>query len=345
VVKALYYRGSAGGLEWREDPEPEILAGTDALVRPIAAATCDLDQAIIHSTVPGAEQPFAIGHEAVGEVIEVGPTVTRVRTGDLVVIPYHLSCGACDRCREDLPLFCRETAPDALAVYGIPVGAEYGGLFSELVRVPFADYGLVKLPPSVAPLDAVSVGDNLTDAYRSIAPSLKAHPGSDVLIMGGGSIGLYACEIARAYGAGTVRFVDSSARRREMASELGAVASTLEELDPAEHQYPISLVTHGNVDALRAAILATAPGGRVENLGFHFADVALPLTAMHFNCITFRSALSNARPLIPEVLALLSSGRISPRRVQTAVLPFEQAADALESSGFKPVFVRDPVYA
>lgn len=57
------------------------------------------------------------------------------------------------------------------------------------------------------------------------------------------------------------------------------------------------------------------------------------------------SALSNARPLIPEVLALLASGRISPRRVQTAVLPFEQAADALEGSGFKPVFVRDPVNA
>ena len=65
-MKALYYRGSAGGLEWREDPEPAILAPTDALVRPLAASTCDLDQAIVHGSVPGAEQPFAIGHEAVG---------------------------------------------------------------------------------------------------------------------------------------------------------------------------------------------------------------------------------------------------------------------------------------
>jgi threonine dehydrogenase-like Zn-dependent dehydrogenase len=344
-MKALYYRGSAGGLEWREDPEPTILAPTDALVRPLAASTCDLDQAIVHGSVPGAEQPFAIGHEAVGEVLEIGAAVTRLRRGDVVVIPYHLSCGACDRCREDLPLFCRASAAEALAVYGIPVGTDYGGLFSELVRVPFADHGLVKLPPSVTPLDAVSVGDNLTDAYRAIAPRLRARPGSDVLIMSGGSLGIYAADIARAFGARVVCFVDASAQRRELAGELGAEVCAPEDFDPTARAYVIALVTHGSVDALRAALLAAGPGGEVENLGFHFADVALPVAAMHFKCLTFRSAMSNARPLIPEVLALLASRRIDPRRAQTAVLPFDEAAQALPRSGFKPVFVRDPVGA
>jgi threonine dehydrogenase-like Zn-dependent dehydrogenase len=344
-MKTLYYRGSSvGGLEWREQQPPEIVAPSDALVRPIAATTCDLDQAILHSSVPGAEQPFAIGHEAVGEVTEVGRGVTRLRPGDTVVIPYHLSCGACDRCAEQLPLYCRATAADALAVFGVPVGTDYGGLFSELVRVPFADHALVKIPPSVSALDAVSVGDNLTDAYRSIAPRLRARPGSDVLIMSGGSIGLYALEIASALGAGAMRYVDESEQRRALALDLGAQASTLEEFDPGAREYPISLVTHGSVGALRAALLASAPGGWVENLGFHFADVALPLTAMHFKCVTFRSAMSNARPLIPQVLALLSSARITPRRVQTAVLAFDQAAEALPTAGFKPVFVRDPIF-
>jgi len=342
-MKALYYRGSEGGLEWREDPEPAILAASDALVRPLAASTCDLDQAIVHSSVPGAEQPFAIGHEAVGEVIEVGPAVTELRPGDQVVIPYHLSCGACDRCCDELPLFCRETAAEALAVYGVPVGEEYGGLFSELVRVPFADHGLVKLPPSVTALDAVSVGDNLTDAYRVIAPRLRARPGSDVLICSAGSLGLYAADIARAFGARTVRYIDASAERCELAIEFGAEASSAENFDPSEREFGISLVTHGSVGALRTALLATEPGGAVENLGFHFADVPLPVAAMHFKCLTFRSAMSNARPLIPEVLALVASGRIDPRRVQTAVLPFEDAAEALPTAGFKPVFVRDPL--
>lgn len=345
-MQALYYRGSAiGGLEWREDPPPQILAPSDALVRPIAASTCDLDQAILHSTIPGAEQPFAIGHEAVGEVIEVGRGVTRLRRGDVVVIPYHLSCGACDRCVEDLPLFCRETAAEALAVYGVPVGADYGGLFSELVRVPFADHSLVKVPPSVSALEAVSVGDNLTDAYRSIAPRLRERPGSDVLVMSAGSMGLYAVDIACALGAGAVRYVDADEQRRDLAAELGAEVSSLQEFDPAARAYAISLVTHGSAKALRAALLASAPGGWVENLGFHFAEVPLPLPVMHFKCVTFRSAMSNARPLIPEVLALVASRRITPRRVHTAVLPFDAAADAMPTAGFKPVFVRDPLHA
>ena len=343
-MKALYYRGSAGGLEWRDDPSPRIEARSDALVRPIAVSTCDLDQAIVHTTVPGAEQPFAIGHEGVGEVVEVGAGIGSVRPGDLVVIPYHLSCGACDRCRAELPLFCRATAADALAVYGIPVGADYGGLFSELVRVPFADHALVKLPPSVSAVEAVSVGDNLTDAYRAIAPRLHARPGSDVLIMSGGSIGLYAAEIARACGAHRVRYIDASAERRDLAATLEAEVGTLDDFDPSGHEYEISLVTHGSVRALRSAILATAPGGQVENLGFHFADVELPLPAMHFRCLHFRSAMSNARPLIPEVLALLASGRIAPTQVQTAVLPFDAAVEALPTAGFKPVFVREPAH-
>ncbi len=337
TVKALYYRGAEGGLEWRDDQPPEIVADSDALVRPIAVSTCDLDQAIIHTSVPGAERPFAIGHEGVAEVIEVGAGVTAVRRGDLVVVPYHISCG----CRDELPLHCRTTAADALAVYGIPVGADYGGLFSELVRVPHADHALVKLPASVSPLQAVSVGDNLTDAYRTIAPRLRARPGSDVLIMGAGSIGLYAADIARAYGARRVRYVDTSAERRELASQFGAHSSAPDEFDPSEDEYEISLVTHGNVAALRNAILATAPGGEVENLGFHFADVELPLPAMHFKCLRFRSAMSNARPLIPEVLALVASGRITPTQVQTAVLPFDSAADALATAGSKPVLVRE----
>jgi len=65
---------------------------------------------------------------------------------------------------------------------------------------------------------------------------------------------------------------------------------------------------------------------------------------MHFKCLTFRSSLSNARPLFPEVLALLASRRIDPLRVQTAVLPADEAAEALPGAGFKPVFVRDPLY-
>jgi threonine dehydrogenase-like Zn-dependent dehydrogenase len=341
-MKALYYDG-VGNLEWREDPTPVIQAPTDALVRPIAVSTCDLDQAIIHGSVPGSEQPFAIGHEGVGEVLEVGAAVTAVAPGDIVAIPYHISCGACDRCVDQLPLFCRSSAADALAVFGIPLGADYGGLFSDLVRTPFADHSLLRLPPNVSAIDAVSVGDNLTDAWRALVPHLQRRPGSDVLVMGNGSIGLFAVDIARACGAGRVRYVDRSPAHLELAESLGAEASAPDGFSPDQHDYPITLVTHSDPRALRNALLATAPGGHCENFGFHFTDVEMPLLAMHLKCLNFRSALSNARSYMPAVLELLSSGRINPRLVTTEVLPFDTAADALPTAGFKPVFTREPI--
>jgi threonine dehydrogenase-like Zn-dependent dehydrogenase len=340
-MQALYFDGS-GRLEWKDDPAPVIQAPTDALVRPIAVSTCDLDQAIVNGPkpVPGSEQPFAIGHEGVGQVVEVGAAVANLRPGDIVAVAYHIACGSCDRCAHELPLFCRTTGADGLAVFGIPVGADYGGLFSELVRVPFAQYSLVPLPPSVAPVQAVSVGDNLTDAWRTIAPHLKRQPGAEVLIMSQGSIGLFACDIARACGASRVRYVDPDPKRQQLARDFGAEASALADFSADERQYPISLVTHPDKDALHAALHATEPGGHCENLGFHFTEIHMPLLAMHLKCLNFRSSLSNARSYMPAVLQLLSSGRINPQLVVTQVLPFDTAADALPTAGFKPVFVR-----
>ena len=78
-----------------------------------------------------------------------------------------------------------------------------------------------------------------------------------------------------------VRYVDTNAQHRALAAQLGAEASTLEDFDPAEHEYEILLVTAGSIDALRAAILAIGPGGEVENLDFHFTNVPLPVAAMH----------------------------------------------------------------
>jgi threonine dehydrogenase-like Zn-dependent dehydrogenase len=342
-MKALYFDGS-GGLEWKDDPTPVIQHATDALVRPIAVSTCDLDQAIINGPepVPSSEQPFAIGHEGVGQVVDVGAAVTNLSPGDIVAIAYHIACGSCDRCTHELPLFCRATGADGLAVFGIPVGADYGGLFSDLVRVPFADYSLVRLPPSVSPVQAVSVGDNLTDAWRSLAPHVARQPGADVLIIGEGSIGLFACDIARACGARRVRYVDPDPKRQQLARDFGAQASALADFSPDEHQYEISLVTHPDKAALHAALHATAPGGHCENLGFHFTEIHMPLLAMHLKCLHFHSSLSNARSYMPAVLQLLSSGRINPQLVATDVLPFGSAADALPTAGFKPVFVRDP---
>ncbi|WP_433725646.1 zinc-dependent alcohol dehydrogenase [Nocardia sp. CA-129566] len=341
-MRALYYDG-AGGLEWRDDPEPVIRSRTDALIRPIAVSPCDLDQRVIRGSVPlpGVDAPFAIGHEGVGEVIDVGDALTGIAPGDLVAIPYHVSCGNCDRCHAGLPLYCRATAAHGVAAYGIPFGGGYGGLFSELVRIPFANYALLPLPPNVSALHAVSAGDNLADAWRSVVPHLRRDPSADVLVMGSGAIGLYSADIARACGARLVHYVDPDEGRRRTAAEFGARTSAPEEFDPNDHEYQIALNhSGGSRRALRNAILATAPGGYVESSSFYFADIELPVPAMHMKGIHFCSALSNARAHMPEVLNLLSSGRLHPDRIITDVIAFDSADEAMPTAGFKPVFVR-----
>jgi alcohol dehydrogenase len=338
-VRALYYDGQ-GGVEWREDPAPELADPGDALVRPVAVTTCDLDQAILRSAVPGSERPFPIGHEGVGEVVAVGDAVSGVAVGDTVAIPYHLSCGACDRCRQGVPLYCRATASDGLAVFGLPVGGERGGLFSDLVRVPHATHSLVPLPAGVTPLQAVSVGDNLTDAWRVVAPHLKARPGSEVLVLSTCPTGVLAAAVAIAYGASRVRFADRDAGRLALSESLGAEAQELGEPLPADGDFHIVVNATDSKSALHDALLATAPGGICESMAFHFSDVPLPLLAMHLRCVTFRSSLCNARLHMPEVLALLASGRIDPEIVRTDLLRFETAADTLVGAGEKPVYVR-----
>jgi threonine dehydrogenase-like Zn-dependent dehydrogenase len=336
-VKALFYNG-AGGVEWREQEPPALQESTDALVQPVAVTTCDLDQAILRGGVPGSESPFAIGHEGIGEVIEIGDQVSGINPGDIVVIPYHVSCGCCDRCLQGVPLYCRLAASDGLAVYGMPVGADHGGLFSEMVRVPFASHSLVTLPPGLTPVQAVSTGDNLTDAWRAVAPHLKERPGADVLIMSTCPTGILAADVAQACGAGRVRYVDRDRARLELAESLGAETGTLAEFEPDEHEYDIAVNASDSKSALRNAVLATAPGGHCESMAFHFSEVPMPLLAMHLKCVHFRSSLCNARSHIPDVLALLASGAISPELIQTALLPFHTAAETLLTAGNKPVY-------
>jgi threonine dehydrogenase-like Zn-dependent dehydrogenase len=340
-MRALYYDGS-GAVEWRSDPAPTIAAATDALVRPIAVTTCDVDQAILRGSVPGTQQPYPIGHEGIGEVVETGDAVSEIVPGEVVVIPYHISCGQCDRCTRGVPLYCRATSGDGLAVYGMPVGPVYGGMFSELIRVPFAGHSLLPLPPNVTPLQAVSAGDNLTDAWRAVVPHLRAQPGADVLIMSTSRTGLLAADIASACGARRVRYVDRDPTRLELAAGIGVETSTLEDFQADEHEYEITVNASDSKTALRNAILATAPGGHCESMAFHFADVPMPLLAMHLRCVNFRTSLCNARPHIPAVLELLSSGRIHPELIQTDLLAFEDAAESLLGAGTKPVFVQEP---
>ncbi|MFF0156868.1 zinc-binding dehydrogenase [Streptomyces sp. NPDC005263] len=322
-------------VEWREAPDPKLRSDGEAIVAPVAATPCDVDSSILagHGLV---EPPFALGHECVARVVETGDSVSAVTPGDLVVVPWSISCGSCDRCRAGLTAHC--AAVPHLAMYGAPVGGTWGGLFSDLVRVPYADAMLVPLPAGLDPVAMASASDNWSLAWRLVAPHLKARPGARVLVVARGSIGLYVCDIARALGASLVLYVDPEPGHREIARGFGA--STAEAMEPIPQAFDIAVEATGRVDQLALAVKCLAPEGICESAGNHFRPGELPLLDMYLTGVTLRIARDSVRAHIPDALALAASGQVAPGKVVSHVIDWEDLPTALPENHLKPVFVR-----
>jgi len=340
-MRQLTYVGP-GILDWREVPSPVIAAATDALVRPIAVARCDLDLAIArgHAAFPG---PFAMGHETVGVVVDAGDQAG-LRPGERVVVPFQLSCGRCDNCRRGFTNSCSAFPPRA--AYGMKplCGTEFGGALSDLIHVPFADHMLVKLPPALDPVAHASLADNIPDAWRAVAPQLKARPGARVLIIGGWaqSIGLYAAGIAASLGAGEVLYLDDDPDRRRHAVAVGARAEPLELASRRALKFDITVAAHGDPEALRFAIHSTAPNGVITVVAIFFEElVGLPLRAMYTRGITLHTSRVQARAELPQVLAHCAAGHFHPGKVTSRVVPFVEAAEGMLDPGPKIVFVKE----
>jgi threonine dehydrogenase-like Zn-dependent dehydrogenase len=316
-------------LQWREVPAPALASDRGALVRPTAVATCDLDALIIAGESP-FEAPFAIGHECVAEVIDVGDAVASYRPGDLVSVPFQVSCGECAACARGRSANCESVG--FMSTYGFgPAVEQWGGFLSDLVCVPYADHMLVGLPDGVAPAALASASDNLSDAWRAVGPALAADSGSDVLVVGGassGSIGLYAAGLAVALGAGSVLYVDADPDRARIAAALGA--QTLG--DPPKRLGPFAITVDSSADAggLRLALRSTAPDGVCTSTAIYFGEQpALPLLEMYTKGITFRTGRVNAREAMPHVIALAAAGALAPELVTTRTVAWDDAADAL----------------
>jgi alcohol dehydrogenase len=315
-------------VEWREVADPVLHADGEALVRPMAVANCDLDRLIISGRFP-VPGPFALGHEFIADVVDIGDAVTTVVPGDAVVVPFQVSCGACYRCAAGLTGSCRTVKRGSS--YGLgPLGrGEWGGALSDIVRVPYANAMLVPLG-NVDPLALASASDNIPDAYRTVAGPLREHAGATVLIVanGYGSIPLYAAAIASALGAERVDYVDTTEPRLALAHRLGAQPLTGREA-VGRNRYPI--VVDGTFDpaGLAFCLRHVEPGGICTSVGIYLEDVALPMLEMYTTGVTFRTGRVDARPIIPDIVALVAADRLRPELVTTAVVGWEDAPAAM----------------
>lgn len=329
-----------GKLEWREVAAPTIDGPGQALVRPIAVATCDLDTLLMRGEAPMFGGGFPFGHESVGVVVEVGDDVTAFKVGDRVVPSFQISCGSCDRCRRGLTGNCERVR--GTAMYGIGArGGNFGGALSDVMKIPYAEAMLVAMPNGLAAADVASAADNIPDAWRTVAPMLRDNPGAPVLMVGGGSIGLYAIQIALACGASQVDYVDDNPGRLKLASELGA---SVREGPPPKRMgpYPITVAACATQAGLLCAIRSTAPGGVCTNCGIHPGEATpMPLFDMYITGMTFVTGRGHPRMVIPEVLELARSGKIQPGRVTSKVVGWDDAIPALLDAPTKLVIARD----
>ena len=332
-----------GKFEWRDVPAPKLAAETDAIVAPVAVARCDLDLYIANGFAP-YPGPFAFGHETIARVVEAGAQAG-VTPGDLVVVPFQLSCGHCRRCLHGETNAC-EAYPFG-AAYGLKPTSktEFGGALSDLMYVPYADHMLVRLPEGVDPVDAASVSDNISDGWRGVASPLRQRPGGSVLVVGGlaRSVGLYAAGAAVALGAARVLYLDDDAGRRAAAESMGAISEPLalsEGRLPAE-QFDIVVEAAGTTEALGFAVNSCAPNGYLTGVSIHFGNkTPMPLTAAYYKGLTFHTSRVHSRTTFPDALACMACGKFHPERVTSRVMPFTEAADAMTDPGPKIVFTR-----
>jgi threonine dehydrogenase-like Zn-dependent dehydrogenase len=326
-------------LEWHEAPAPRLTSDRAALVRPRAVATCDLDALIIEGISP-FPAPFPLGHECVAELVDAGDAVTSLTPGQLVSVPFQISCGMCAACRRGRTGNCTEVA--FMSTYGFgPAVREWGGFLSDLVCVPYADHMLVPVPESLDPAAVASASDNISDAWRTVGPPLLEEPGAPVLVVGGagpGSIGLYAVALAVVLGAESVVYVDRDQERRRIASELGA--ETLAGMPKRLGPFPITVDASADPEGLALALRSTAPDGTSTSAAIYFgAQPSLPLLEMYTKGITFRTGRAHVREAMPHVLELAAAGKLRPERVTSRVVQWSDAADALLELGWTKLVI------
>jgi threonine dehydrogenase-like Zn-dependent dehydrogenase len=226
-VKALCWEG-VNKLSVQRVPDPQIRGDQDAIVKVGLTTTCGSDLHLIDGFVPTMEPGDVIGHEFMGEIVDVGPGVRRRRIGERVVVSSFIGCGRCWYCTHDMWSLCDNSNPNwdlAHEIFGFDTAGVYGyshamggfrGSHAEYVRVPFADYGTFAIPDGVSDLDALYASDAAPTGWTG-AHMAGVRPGDVVAIWGAGGVGQMTARSAQILGAERVMIIDRLPERLAMA--------------------------------------------------------------------------------------------------------------------------------
>jgi len=275
-MKALCWFGT-NDVRVEEVPDPKILNDRDAIVKITSTAICGSDLHLLDGYMPTMEKGDILGHEPMGEVVEVGSGVSNLKVGDRVVVPFTISCGECFFCQKELYSCCDNSNPNA-EVARQAMGHSPAGLFgfshmmggfaggqAEYLRVPFADVGPLKIPDGLPDEKVLFLSDAFPTGYMA-AVNAEIEPGDTVAVWGCGPVGQFAMKSCRMLGAERIIAIDNVPERLDMAErESGAEKINFDEVDVYEQ---LMEMTGGRgpdrcIDGVGCEALA---GGKVDGI-------------------------------------------------------------------------------
>ncbi|OON70089.1 zinc-dependent alcohol dehydrogenase [Hymenobacter sp. CRA2] len=359
---AMDYRGPKR-VRVTQKPMPEIKHPEDAIVRVTRSCICGSDLHLYNGNVPDTRVGTTFGHEFIGEIVEVGSEVTKVKVGDMVIVPFNIACGRCSFCQQGLFGNCHESNPMATAVGGIfgyshTAGGFHGGQ-AEYVRVPYANVGPTVIPPGMDPDDAVLLTDVVPTGYQA-AEMAGIQPGDTVVVFGAGPVGIMAARCAWLFGAGRVIVLDHVDYRLEFVKNYAPAEAynfKTDMQDPvlfikkqtdwlgadcvidavgAEATGDVmqtitgrkTLLQAGSATAVHWAINSVKKGGIVSIVGVYGpTDNLVPIGNVLNKGLTIRANQASVKRLLPRLIEHVKNGVIRPKELITHRIPLEEIAD------------------
>lgn len=291
---------------------------TDAVVKITRTTICGTDLHILKGDVPTVAAGRILGHEGVGEVVEIGAAVTDFAVGDRVLISCITSCGRCRACRSGMYSHCERGG-------GWILGNQIDGTQAEYVRIPFADTSLYAIPDGADLDSVVMLSDILPTGYECGVLKGQVEPGDTVAIVGAGPIGLAVLLTARLYSPAAIVVIDVDPHRLAVATELGA-SHVVDSSQGDAAEKVLALTAQRGVDVAIEAVgipatfdlcqAIVAAGGRIANVGVHGKSVELKLEKLWSHNVTITTRLVDTTT-IPMLLESVVAGRLTPQKLIT----------------------------
>lgn len=332
-MKALTFHGKQT-IKYESVSAPEIKTSKDVIVKVLLSAICGSDLHVYHEREIGLDYGTVMGHEFVGEIVEVGKEVKSFSEGDIVFSPFTTNCGECFFCRKGLTARCSQGQLFGWVENGVGL---HGGQ-AEYVRVPLADSTLLRLPEDVSQEEGLLLGDIFSTGYFC-ADMAEISLDGTYTVVGCGPVGLLAILGALESGAENIYAIDSIPERLELARSFGANPINYQHDNPVEMLREVTdgrgadaiLEVVGSALAARLAFDLVRPGGIISTVGVHTEKVIAfsPVEAYNKN-ITYKIGRCSARHYMERLLPVVRAKKYDLTAVITHRLPLSEGVRGYE---------------